>query len=749
MVKSIILTDIQLKKFLDSINPPLSKEDYELQISSFQELKKEKYIFRWDMIPRKHNKRLIHFLKKRFAIDWVISAKIEKTDDDATIRVYTETNYLLLKPNSDKTIVSVEIDDGRIEELVVKTKNGKLRLFGKIFVLPYIFNVDHLASICGVPPLQLRLFLSNKRKAYSTFKLPKKRGGFRLISAPSKNMQLVQRWILDNILYKLNAGEYAHGFIPKKSIVTNASVHVGQELILGIDIKDFFPSITLSRVIGLFRSIGYSEKISLSLAELCTFNWRLPQGAPSSPMISNLIAWNMDIKLSKFCNERNLKYSRYADDITISGGKDLPRYKTLIFRKINEEGFSINMEKVRLHDRGSSQRVTGLVVNDKVTLGRKKRKLLRAMVHNIIKNGLETENRENDPFFKERIFGHLAFAKMVEPDFADSMLNSLKSVDWESYDKKLADLKEGELVVRSIKKKNYYVPVIISPSLFSWDEISKNENQRLVEFLKSNYEIDRVDIAQIEKVNDKSIKVSLENNSVLLKLNDEKTRVILEIDNVRTDELIARKEKGKLKIYESSVIKSETDLLKTIFDAITEIKKFIENKRSSQAFWNEKSEITVKGIKYPVLAKPKKEINIQPTLERFFDLQLKSLGIHVSRETNEGVGDLDFKFSFTTETQIRLYVCSELKLAHNREFEGGLTKQLPAYIRANDSKSGIFLVMWFKDEEKKFFSEPINKNKSEMIEFIEDKIKDIKNEDGINIESILIDVSIKPSASNR
>lgn len=743
MVERIILTDGQLKTFLDSINPPLSTEAYELQLSLFQELKKESYLFSWDT---KKNIKLKHFLKKRYEIDWAIKAKIEKFDDNKTIKVYNEINHLFLKLNSDNTKVIIEFDDGKTEEFLAKTKNDKLKIYEILFILPYIFNVDHLASICGISPSQLRLFISNKRKAYSTFKLPKKRGGFRLIAAPSKNMKLVQRWILDNILYKLNAGEYAHGFIPKKSIVTNASVHVGQELILGIDIKDFFPSITLSRVIGLFRGIGYSEEISHVLGELCTFNWRLPQGAPTSPMISNLIAWSMDIKLSKFCNKRNLKYSRYADDITISGGKYLPRYKKLIFRKIEEEGFSINWEKVRLHDRGSSQRVTGLVVNDKVTLGREKKKWLRAIVHNIVENGLETENRENDPFFKEKIFGHLAFAKMVEPDFADSLLDSLKSVDWESYDKELADLKEGELVVRSLKKKNYYVPVIISPS-FSWDEILRNDTQRLVEFLKSNYEIDKVNIAQIEKINDKSIKVSLENNSVLLKLNDEKTRVILEIDSVRTDELIVRKEKGKLKIYESSVIKSETDLLKTIFDAIIEIKNSLENRRSSEAFWNEKCEIPVKGEKITVPATPKKESNIQPTLERFFDDRLKSLGIHVSRETNEGVGDLDFKFMFTTETQIRLLVCSELKLAHNENLEHGLTKQLPAYVRANDSKSGIFLVMWFKDEEKRFFNKPVNQNKSEMIEFIEEKTKKIKNEQGINIESILIDVSIKPSAS--
>ena len=123
-----------------------------------------------------------------------------------------------MKLNSDKTKVNIEIDDGRTEDLGVKTENGTLKIYRTCFVLPYILNMDHLATYCGISPKQLHLFISNKRKAYSTFKLRKKKGGFRKIDAPSKNMKLVQRWILDNILYKLNPGEYAHGFIPKKSI---------------------------------------------------------------------------------------------------------------------------------------------------------------------------------------------------------------------------------------------------------------------------------------------------------------------------------------------------------------------------------------------------------------------------------------------------------------------------------------------------------------------------------------------------
>ncbi len=239
--------------------------------------------------------------------------------------------------------------------------------------LPYIFNVDHLADQIEISRPQFRLFIKNKKTAYSSFKVPKKNGGLRSIDAPSKTMKLIQRWILNNILYKLNAGIYAHGFVRDKSIATNASVHVGQKLILGIDIKDFFPSITLKRIEGLFRSVGYNSEISHTLSEICAFNWRLPQGAPTSPMISNLIAWGMDNRLSKFCEKRGLNYSRYADDITISGNKKIPRYKKIIYRIIEEEGFSVNKEKVRISGRGSAQKVTGVVVNDKISLGKRKK----------------------------------------------------------------------------------------------------------------------------------------------------------------------------------------------------------------------------------------------------------------------------------------------------------------------------------------------------------------------------------------
>ncbi|MCO5384042.1 MAG: reverse transcriptase family protein [Methanosarcina barkeri] len=110
--------------------------------------------------------------------------------------------------------------------------------------------------------------------------------------------------MLENILYSMRVSKDSHGFIPGRSIATNAQIHIGQELVMGIDLKDFFPSIKFNRVNGFFKNVGYNDNISTILAELCTFKWQLPQGAPTSPMISNLIASSLDRRLAGFCKKR-------------------------------------------------------------------------------------------------------------------------------------------------------------------------------------------------------------------------------------------------------------------------------------------------------------------------------------------------------------------------------------------------------------------------------------------------------------
>ena len=526
--------------------------------------------------------------------------------------------------------------------------------------LPYIYDLNHLSLLIGESTEQLDFFVRNKRKVYVSYKMKKKRGGYRTIDVPSKKLKFVQRWILQNILYIIKVSKHSHGFIPGRSIATNAKIHVGQELVMGIDLKDFFPSIKFNRVNGFFKSVGYNNYISTILAELCTFNWQIPQGAPTSPMISNLIASRLDKRLAGFCKKKELLYSRYADDITISGGKVLPRYKTLIFRIITEEGFEINYEKVRIQGRGSCQLVTGLVVNDKVSIGRKNKRIIKSLIHKIMENGSIEANENNNPFFKEMIYGLLSFSNVVEPKFALPLIEALKNIDWTNYNEETTDSRKIELIMRSLEKKHYYHSVVVDKT-----------------------------------------------------------------------------------------IESEDDLLKAIYTTFKELKHYIEDRSWTEPFWDDAREVEVDGKKCPVLARPKHESKIQPTLHVFFNRSLSPLGVHVLRETDEGVGILDFKFLVTIKGNIPVNVCVEFKLAHNKKLEHGLTTQLPLYLKASPSNSGIFFVMWFKDEKGMYFNEPTKQNKSEMLKSLEEAIKEINENEDFKIESILIDASKKPSASHR
>jgi retron-type reverse transcriptase/predicted amidohydrolase len=318
--------------------------------------------------------------------------------------------------------------------------------------LPYFYDIAHFCSQLHISSRQVRFFLSNKEKAYKTFEVSKKSGGLREINAPTKEMKFVQRWILDNILYNLKVSDHAHGFIPKKTMYTNAKVHVNKEFVLGIDLKDFFPNIKYKLVERIFKSAGYTLRIAKDFANLCTYHNKLPQGAPTSPILANLISLNLDQDISKYCISKNLDYSRYADDITISGSSKMSIHKEKIIKIIEQNGFKVNYEKIRILSKGSRQKVTGLIVNDKISIGRRKKKNLRALVHNILAYGPVGQNKNNDPFFRERIFGHLAFAKSIEPEFAIPLIKSLKETDWSEYYDSVKEQKEIEKNINFLKR---------------------------------------------------------------------------------------------------------------------------------------------------------------------------------------------------------------------------------------------------------------------------------------------------------
>lgn len=263
---------------------------------------------------------------------------------------------------------------------------------------------------------------------YRTFEIPKRKGGKRKILAPYPSLCGCQRWILDNILYKAKISRSCHGFVKKKSIISNANNHLNKNFIIKLDLKDFFPSIGFSRVFGVFRSFGYNDNVCFYFARLCTCDGGLIQGSPASPFLSNIIGYNMDRRLIGYLRRRGAKYTRYADDITISADsiKSIKLYS--IYKIIEEEGFFVNHEKTVISKEGQRKIVTGIdISNGKLRPTKKFRRELSQEVHYISKFGLNShmnKRKIKNPFYISTIHGKLAFWEMIEP--SSNQLKRLK-----------------------------------------------------------------------------------------------------------------------------------------------------------------------------------------------------------------------------------------------------------------------------------------------------------------------------------
>ncbi|MFQ4146796.1 reverse transcriptase family protein [Chlorogloeopsis sp. ULAP02] len=314
----------------------------------------------------------------------------------------------------------------------------KLRSLG----LPLCSTAEEIAAAMEISVGKLRFLAFNRKTAtishYIRFKVPKKTGGERLISAPMPNLKQAQHWILENILQKLELHDAAHGFRTQRSIVTNATPHVGADVILNFDLKDFFPAISYKRVKGLFLSFGYSEAVATIFGLLCTAaeveeleldgktyyvalgERHLPQGSPASPAITNLLCRRLDRKLTKMAESLGFTYTRYADDITFSASDDSLRHICNLLKRtesiVTYEGFAINQDKTRILRKSRQQEVTGVVVNNKLNVSKKILKQFRATLYQIEKDGLEGKHWGNSPNLIAAISGFANFVAMVNPE---------------------------------------------------------------------------------------------------------------------------------------------------------------------------------------------------------------------------------------------------------------------------------------------------------------------------------------------
>jgi hypothetical protein len=309
--------------------------------------------------------------------------------------------------------------------------------------LPQLSTAADIAQLMGITLGELRFLAFDRKTAtvchYIRFKMPKKTGGERLISAPMPRLKQAQYWILSQILEKIPVHGAAHGFRRDRSIVTNANPHVGAEVVINLDLKDFFPSISYRRVKGLFRSFGYSEAVATILALISTapdveevsldgqtyyiaLNQRhLPQGSPASPAISNLICRHLDERLTQMADDLGFTYTRYADDLTFSASGDSLRHICRILRRtesiLDYESFTLHPQKTRIMRRKSSQLdVTGIVVNEGLNIDRKTLRKFRATLHQIETQGLEGKHWGHSGNLLASIQGFANFITMVNPE---------------------------------------------------------------------------------------------------------------------------------------------------------------------------------------------------------------------------------------------------------------------------------------------------------------------------------------------
>lgn len=255
--------------------------------------------------------------------------------------------------------------------------------------IPPLINQKCLSILIGVDHRLIYSLTNNKFHHYRQFSLKQKNGKLRKISAPRTYLKVVQWWILSNILENGICPDYVHGFVKNKSFWTNATFHEGSKHILNVDIKDFFPSISASDCKDVFLSMGFTGDVASQLADLCTFNDELPQGAPTSPMLANFVCGQLDSALSGLANEKGYKFSRYADDITFSTEGDekiSSAFLTQVTAIVLQHGFELNLKKTQYMGRGDCMEVTGLVVNEKAQMPRAWRKKVRAVYHQALRN---------------------------------------------------------------------------------------------------------------------------------------------------------------------------------------------------------------------------------------------------------------------------------------------------------------------------------------------------------------------------
>jgi RNA-directed DNA polymerase len=355
--------------------------------------------------------------------------------------------------------------------LIPESTMGRVR-----WPVPELASVGALAEFLEVSVGELEWFADarglertvadERLRNYLYCAIPRRGGPPRLIERPKLRLKSLQRRLLHEILEWIPVHDAAHGFTRGRSAVTNAKQHTGRLVVVRLDLEDFFASITARRVFGIFRAAGYPESVAYALTALSSNvvpltvsrqlsdatdpRWtgsqlrlvrrlatpHLPQGAPTSPALANLAAFRLDRRLAGLANALGATYTRYADDITLSGSDRLLRNASGLRRQIaeiaQEEGFAVNDRKSTLTTRAGRQQVCGVVVNQRTNVARVDYDTLKATIHNAARHGPESQNRTGVPDFRAHLIGRIAWVEQLHPEHGAQLRRKFERIVWPS-----------------------------------------------------------------------------------------------------------------------------------------------------------------------------------------------------------------------------------------------------------------------------------------------------------------------------
>lgn len=285
--------------------------------------------------------------------------------------------------------------------------------------VPVIYNTSHLSALVGYKKEYLKRAVIYTPYFYRDFEILKKNGNRRKISEPLPSLKEIQLWILENILVSVSISPFAKAYRKKVSIIENLRFHKKQLKVFTLDLQNFFPSIKTDSVERIFRELGYSKILSNLLAKLCTRDDSLPQGAPTSPYLSNIYFKPADDLIANYCLKNKIKYTRYADDLSFSGDFDEIKLLKIVTEIVNSLNLRINESKTKLMTRNTRQTVTGIVVNEKPQVVFHKRNNFRKDIYFIKKFGLDEHikyQKIKQSNYLEHLIGNINFILQINPD---------------------------------------------------------------------------------------------------------------------------------------------------------------------------------------------------------------------------------------------------------------------------------------------------------------------------------------------